>query len=403
MSDCLRLQRASVEFVLVGAHARPSCVERPDCRNDSTSARLPGLTPSTGGPGFRHLLTSAIVARFRSLFPTFTVLVVLAVGARLPSARAQTDDYRDTINAAIAEHASGNWEEALALFRQAHALRPSARTLRGMGVASFEARHYADAIRYLTAAATETARPLTPEQLLAVEQLIPRARAFVSRLSIVVSPADATVAVDGNLFEGDMRREILLDAGEHQLVVSASGYESSVRAVQLSPGTAANLDIDLSPKRDASALEGTSAAPPAHTAPPAHAATISESHSSADTPPRARFRRLKYSALGATVAGLVLTGVSAWAREQRAQSLQQDGCQSYLPGSTMEQDCEGLYEQANSWRRATIASAAVSGALLSTTLLLFALDSSVESPTAQLLRACQVEAAPLHVRCAASF
>jgi tetratricopeptide (TPR) repeat protein len=71
---------------------------------------------------------------------------------------------------------AGNWEEALALFRQAHALRPSARTLRGMGVASFEARHYADAIRYLTAAATETARPLTPEQLLAVEQLIPRAR-----------------------------------------------------------------------------------------------------------------------------------------------------------------------------------------------------------------------------------
>jgi hypothetical protein len=69
----------------------------------------------------------------------------------------------------------------------------------------------------------------------------------------------------------------------------------------------------------------------------------------------------------------------------------------------MEQDCQGLYEQANSWRRATIASAAFSGALLSSTLLLFALDSSVESPSAQLLRACQVEAAPLHVRCAASF
>jgi len=322
---------------------------------------------------------------------------VLAGDARLPLARAQTDDYRDTIDAAVAEHASGHWEEALGLFRQAHALRPSARTLRGMGVASFEARHYADAIRYLTAAVTETARPLTPEQLLAVEQLLSRARAFVSRLSIVVSPADATVAVDGNLVVGDKRHEILLDAGEHQLVVSARGYESSVRAVQLSPGTGANFDIDLSPKRDATALEGTSAAPPAHAVP------LPASHSSADTPPRTRFRRLKYGALGATLAGLVLTGVSARMREQHAQSLQQDGCQSYLPGSEMEQDCQRLYEQALSWRRATIASAAVSGALLSTTLLLFALDSSVESPTARLLRACQVEAAPLHVRCAASF
>jgi hypothetical protein len=69
----------------------------------------------------------------------------------------------------------------------------------------------------------------------------------------------------------------------------------------------------------------------------------------------------------------------------------------------MEQDCHRLHEQALSWRRATIASAAVSGALLSTTLLLFALDRPVESPTARLLRACQVEAAPLHVHCTASF
>ncbi|MEY4510473.1 MAG: hypothetical protein RLZZ450_2595 [Pseudomonadota bacterium] len=169
--------------------------------------------------------------------------------------QAQSGSYQGTIDAAVDEYASGHWEEALALFRQAHALQPSARTLRGIGMASFETRRYAEAIRYLTEAATETARSLTPKQQHEVEQLIARAQAFVTHLTIVIEPAHATVAADGNQVAGDKRRSVLLDAGEHQLVASAHGYESSVRSVHLSPGTEATVEIDLSPRRESGALE----------------------------------------------------------------------------------------------------------------------------------------------------
>lgn len=350
-----------------------------------------------GSPGCSRLLASAGVVPCLRFLLAILALLVLGGGVVIPSARAQLDGYQGTIDAAVEEYASGNWEEALALFRQAHAVRPSARTLRGMGMASFETRRYADAIRYLAASATETARPLTQKQQHEVELLLARARAFVSGLTIVIRPADATVAVDGNQINGDMRREVLLDAGEHQLVANARGYESSVRSVQLAPGAEATLEIELSPRREAATSEDVIAPQQAVAEPPSMAG------SPAAKTTRTRFGLLKYVALGATAAGLVLTTVGAIQRDRQAQRVEKGGCTSYTPDSPMAQGCHDAYESGLSWQRTTIAAAAVSGGLLASTLLLFGFDRPVESRTARLLRACQIEAASFHVRCAATF
>lgn len=339
-----------------------------------------------------------MVARLR-LSPLFVACFVLVAGGLSTSAaHAQADSYQGTIDAAVDEYASGRWEEALALFRQAHTLRPSARTLRGIGMASFETRHYADAIRYLSEAATETARPLTSQQQHEVEQLIARAQAFVTHLTVVIVPAHATLSADGHQVAGDARRSVLLDAGEHQLVASAPGYESSVRSVHLTPGAEDTLDIDLSP-RHRPVAQGAGAG-----APELPAAAPSALHATASSgSPRTRFGRLKYAALGVTLAGLVMTAVSVAKRSERASALRAADCDNFMQGSAMEAGCHKAYERAVTWERAAIASAVVSASFLGTALFLFAFDEPVESSSARLHASCGLEAAPLFVRCSASF
>jgi tetratricopeptide (TPR) repeat protein len=61
-------------------------------------------------------------------------------------------DYDAEIAAALQEYQRGNWTEAIALFKRAHRLQPSARTHRRLGLTHFEARRYALALEHLEAA-----------------------------------------------------------------------------------------------------------------------------------------------------------------------------------------------------------------------------------------------------------
>src|SRR5688572_29305605 len=72
--------------------------------------------------------------------------------------------YRAVIDEAIAESGASRWEEARALFRRAHGMYPNARTLRGIGMSSFELRDYVGAYRALGEALASTVQPLTAEQ-----------------------------------------------------------------------------------------------------------------------------------------------------------------------------------------------------------------------------------------------
>ena len=58
-----------------------------------------------------------------------------------PSARADAPGFQRAINAAIADFEAGRFEQARTHFAEAHALSPSARTLRALGMVEFELRH----------------------------------------------------------------------------------------------------------------------------------------------------------------------------------------------------------------------------------------------------------------------
>src|SRR5262245_32294535 len=122
---------------------------------------------------------------FRMAHPRAALVALLIVSASAARARAEDDTPASVlIGDAVAEYDAGHFQEARALFRQAHERSPTARTLRGIGMCSFEMRDYVEASRSLTASLRDQRRPLTPEQKRHAEALLARAHTFIGRFTV---------------------------------------------------------------------------------------------------------------------------------------------------------------------------------------------------------------------------
>lgn len=121
-------------------------------------------------------ITCALLAAAHAL--TFSEEAVAQTTERSESAGAATDaGYVEAARRAVAAFNRGDYAGAHVAFEQAHAITPSARTLRGLGLASFELGRFEDAARELTAASGDPRHPLTDEQHREVQALLEVARA----------------------------------------------------------------------------------------------------------------------------------------------------------------------------------------------------------------------------------
>lgn len=195
-------------------------------------------------------------------------LLLLAPRASIPSALAQeapadaTEDAEDAAESpasadpivhailveAVAEYEAAHYAEAQALFRRASELAPSGRTLRGLGMASYELRQYATAILALEAAQAATERPLTEAQRAHVADLLARARGFVAPVRFRLEPAEAALRIDGVVTTLGVDGSVLLDPGRHLVVVDHAGFRPESLDVSLEPGVARELAITLTPQ-----------------------------------------------------------------------------------------------------------------------------------------------------------
>ena len=165
----------------------------------------------------------------------------------LPAA-AQSDEasevYDALIRDAIAHFDQRQLDEALALFERAHALRPSARTLRGIGLVHFARGDYVAAASTLKQALDDPRRPLDPEQRAEAASMRERAIGFTAFVDLDVSPADVRVLDNGapRVPEGGA---VCLNPGRHQLLFSREGYQESVRVVEVRSGERLRLRVEL--------------------------------------------------------------------------------------------------------------------------------------------------------------
>ena len=149
------------------------------------------------------------------------------------------------ISDALEEYNTGHFPEARALFGQAHHMRPSARTLRGLGLTAFELKDYVLAKGELSEALVAQQTPLTTEQRTEVERLLARLRRYTGHLTVEVltASADVTTALDGRPFT----RELDVNLGEHELVVEAPGHATLRRKLSIEGGQTQTLRLHLSP------------------------------------------------------------------------------------------------------------------------------------------------------------
>lgn len=177
------------------------------------------------------------------ILPVLSLLFVLQATA--PAFAQRDATYDDAIAKAVVEFDHGNWEEARVLFRRAHDANPNARTWRSLGITAFELRRYVDAIAEFEAALADPRKPLTAKQRDEVQDLLGRAREFISVYRVRVRPDDAEVLVDGKvaaLKDG----KLFLDPGEHTVVVRARGYQERREDLNVSAGAQEELSLELS-------------------------------------------------------------------------------------------------------------------------------------------------------------
>jgi len=191
-------------------------------------------------------------------------------------AAAQSRGYDALVKEGIAEFELGHWTESRSLFEEAHALRPSARTRRGLGMVEFELRHYVASVRLLTAALADREDKLAPAMAASTEALVIRARTFVARYDMKLAPDGAKVTVGGMAAELEPDGSLLLDAGEHTLVVSAEGHQDhelkldarggddkpiEVRLNAVEPEVTAPTPVSITPEAAARSTEPAPVAP----------------------------------------------------------------------------------------------------------------------------------------------
>lgn len=168
------------------------------------------------------------------------------VPAELPPEPGEPPGYRPIIDHAIEEFRRANFAEAREQFARAHALFPSARTLRGLGMSEFELRNYVDAVTRLEEALASKQRPLTGTLREQTVALLQRAKGYVGEIVLHVTPSSTRVHVDGFPTEPSANGRLRLEVGDHVLEFSAQGYLNERRALKIRGEQVLELQISLS-------------------------------------------------------------------------------------------------------------------------------------------------------------
>jgi hypothetical protein len=167
--------------------------------------------------------------------------------------------YRDAVSEGLREFEARNYPEARSLFLRAHALSPSARTHRALGLVEFELRNYVDSIHHLRAARETSVKSLNEAQLRETESILARAQAFVGQYRVRTTPATSELWLDGSQLHVSDGEPVLLTIGEHSLECRAPGYLQKQQKLAVKGGESGDLTFALVPITDLTAPSGASA------------------------------------------------------------------------------------------------------------------------------------------------
>lgn len=171
------------------------------------------------------------------------VLGRAAAAEPAPAAPAASDEGKRHFEQGVALYNDGDYATALAEFSASYQAAPLPAVLYNIGVAQKALFRYAEAIDTLQRYLAE-AQPRA-ERRAEVERLCTEMEALLAPVTLRVSPADATLVVDGRAAGSAPQRPLRLAAGAHVIEASAEGHRPLRREIMVSAGRPLTLTLAL--------------------------------------------------------------------------------------------------------------------------------------------------------------
>ena len=241
------------------------------------------------------------------------VQLIMVLGIALQSATALADpqeEAREHFERGVAAVDAGKLETAVTEFEQAYEAMPHFQVLYNLGQTHAALDRPLEAIEAYTGFLSDGGDDIDPAQRAEVRGKIAELEKRVARLGIEVEPAGALVTVDGkSLGAAPVDQHLHLMPGEHEVVVTHSGYVAQSRRVDIGAGDEAQITIVLAHEPAAEPLV-VSRAPEADVEP--SAAHI-------DEPPHRKLGARQMTGIATAATGLVLgvVGLKVWSDQGR--------------------------------------------------------------------------------------
>ncbi|MEP7120340.1 MAG: PEGA domain-containing protein [Byssovorax sp.] len=193
---------------------------------------------------------SPLRAAMAALCCAITLAPVVSASAQpaaaLPPQAAPADTYKLHMENGVKLFEDRNYDAARAEFRAAYEARPRASPLINIALAHKAEFNYPKAIEALEAALAKHQDTMSAGDIKAAEGELKDMRALLARVHLVVTPASASVTIDGEaLPAAALAQPIALGPGTHKIAASAEGFAPMEQRFTVASGESTELALKL--------------------------------------------------------------------------------------------------------------------------------------------------------------
>jgi tetratricopeptide (TPR) repeat protein len=140
----------------------------------------------------------------------------------------------------------GDYTLALVEFERAYQLAPNYRALYNIALVDVQLGRYADAARTFTQYVHDGGSAIAPARLAEVNKTLGELKLRTATIEIALNVPTAEVTLDGKPLDPTLiKSPTVIDAGEHTLRATASGYQPALKTVTLAGGDRAGIRLEL--------------------------------------------------------------------------------------------------------------------------------------------------------------
>lgn len=180
--------------------------------------------------------------------PPSPVVGSVASGPSTPPTAAKLAEARLHFQQGVALFKEQNFDAALAEFLGAYGISGEPIVLYNMALTFKALFRYSEAMdileRYLAESAAH-GHPVARERRAEVESIIAEMRSLLADVTIVLTPPDAALRIDGRPMSLDVQGIVKLPAGSHVIEAGAADHAAGRREITVVAGTAQTVSLDL--------------------------------------------------------------------------------------------------------------------------------------------------------------